>query len=90
MLTYKRNAWIRSQTFGDLEKRLLKRMATTGEAEVWLFSHFDVLISSLMSDGLLEATGRTRPDDLPEMREKQYRLTASGRDVVSTLAEFQW
>jgi len=88
MLTYKRNSWLQSQPYSDLEKRILLQMAHDDATEVWIFGHLRLLLSSAINDQLIIDTGATRPSELPEtLRERQYKLTESGIEIVRMLAQ---
>ena len=89
MFIYKQNAWLSNPRYGDLEKRLLLQMAATKAADVWVFSQIELLLGSLLSDGVIIDSGETRPSDLHEtLRQRRYILTASGHELVSLLGAF--
>lgn len=87
MLAYKRNAWLQSSRYSDLEKRLLLAFVRTGETEAWLFGGLELLLSELLGEGLLVDAGGRRPGDFPAtLHERLYRLTPAGEQIVAMLA----
>ena len=86
MLTYKRNALLQSRRYSDLEKRLLRALATKNVSEIWLLGALAILVSELVADGFLIDSGESRPTDFPEtFREKLFKLTTAGEAFVASL-----
>ncbi len=88
MMAYKRDAWLRSSRYSDLEKRLLLSLAMAKLSHVWVFTGLHPLISEAIKDGLLTDGGITRPETFPEtFRERLYTLTAKGEAFAALLRD---
>jgi len=82
MQSYKLNLLWVSGRYGDLEQRLIRKFAKDRTTEVWLMAEFEILVSYLLEDGLLEDTKQTRTAS-GGGEQKLYRLTKTGRDYVA-------
>jgi hypothetical protein len=86
MLAYKQAAWWRNGRYSDLERRLVEQFVAGPDADGWVFAGLRLLVSRLVADGLLTATGESRPDGLhASLREERYILSPAGRSLVGRL-----
>ena len=58
MFVYKRNAWLHSSRYSDLEKRVLLLLARVNSNETWLWGGYGLLLSELIADGILSDSGQ--------------------------------
>jgi DNA-binding PadR family transcriptional regulator len=83
MQTYKLNLVLGGGRYGDLEQRLIRRFAKDRALdEFWILSDLEILLSSLLDDGLLEYTKQTRTFG-GGIEQRLYRLTEQGKDFVA-------